>query len=73
MQEKNRTVLAAKIKRFRKLKGVTQKEMSESLHISRSCLGNYEIGTRTPDAEILTSIATYLKVDVDTLTGEIAN
>ena len=57
----------ARLKRLRTLKGVTQKEMASALFITRSCLANYEIDSRTPDDNTLKTIADYLGVSVSYL------
>ena len=54
----------ARLKQQRALKGVTQMEMASALYITRSCLANYEIDSRTPNESMLKAIADYLGVSV---------
>lgn len=67
MSQNYRKALAVKLKKIRKQKGITQQIMSDALHISRSCLANYEVGNRTPDMEILLQMMQYLHTDPNTL------
>ena len=67
MSIEQRSIMGEKIKRLRTAKGVTQEKMSEALYIARSCLANYEINKRTPNDDMLRSIATYLGVDAKEL------
>lgn len=61
-------VLAKRIRAFRKLKRMTQLELSERLHISIGILGAIERGTRTPDERLLQAIADTLGISKDELT-----
>lgn len=64
-------LIAENIKKFRKEKGFTQKELALKSGITRESLGNYERGTRTPPANILASIANALdKTTHELITGE---
>lgn len=67
MSQNHRKELAIKLKKIRKQKGITQQVMSSALHISRSCLANYEVGNRTPDMEMLCNMMQYLDTDPNTL------
>ena len=69
MTHRKGQLIGANIKRLRIMKGVTQQEMSASIFISRSCLGNYEVGFRVPSRETLSTIATYFHVDVQDITS----
>ena len=57
------------LRQLRIAKGLTQEELSNALHISRSRLGMWETGNRTPDSETLEMIADYFNVDIDYLLG----
>ena len=68
MTAKKENIIGANIKRLRAEMGVTQQKMSHDLYITRSCLGNYEIGSRIPNQDTMRSIAHYFSVDVQDLT-----
>ncbi|WP_346920642.1 helix-turn-helix transcriptional regulator [Clostridium sp. UBA7339] len=57
------------IKKIRKSKGITQKEMSKLVDIPYSTYSNYENNNRTPPTDILNKIAKYLDVSVYQLLG----
>ncbi|EEM80760.1 helix-turn-helix domain-containing protein [Bacillus thuringiensis] len=54
------------IRDLRKQKGITQKELAQSLQLSESTIGMYE---RQPDYNTLIRIADYFKVSTDFLLG----
>lgn len=58
-----------KIKLLRKLKGVTQEELSEVLHISFQAISKWENGLAQPDISIIPAIANYFGVTIDELFG----
>ena len=58
---------------LRKRAGLTQAELAEKLGVSRSTIGNYEKGIRTPDYEMLEKIADYFNVDLNFLLGKSGN
>lgn len=62
-------MLGNKIKELRKLKDITQGEMSRDLNIKVSTLSNYETGYSSPDSETLVKIADYFNVSTDYLLG----
>lgn len=41
------------LKKIRKEKGLTQKEVANMLGVSRSCVANWELGIREPDLSII--------------------
>ena len=51
------TEFAKKLKLLRNSKGWTQEELAARLNVSRSAVGNYESGIRTPKYEELEEIA----------------
>lgn len=57
------------IKKIRKSKGITQKEMSRLVDIPYSTYSNYENNNRTPPTDILNKIANYLDVSIYQLLG----
>ena len=56
-------------KQLRLSSGMTQEELAKRLGVSRSTIGMYETGARTPDADTLEKIADLFNVDVDYLLG----
>lgn len=59
--------LSIRLKEFRKLRGVTQGELAEDLHISQTSVSKYERGLSEPDIEMLISLADYFKISIDEL------
>jgi transcriptional regulator with XRE-family HTH domain len=56
------------IKKYRRLKGLTQKDLGDKLHVEHTTISNYETGKRRPDIETLVRIAQILDVDIKDLT-----
>jgi transcriptional regulator with XRE-family HTH domain len=54
---------------LRKGAGLSQYELARQLKISRSALGNYEMGDREPDFETTKKLADFFGVTVDHLVG----
>lgn len=54
--------IGEQIKKARKEKGLTQKQLAEKLNIATNSLSRYEIGERTPDNETIVRIAKALDV-----------
>ena len=69
MQELESAAFSKNLKKIRKLKGITQKELAGILNISRSCISNYEAEKRQPDNDTIIRIADYFNVSVDYLLG----
>ena len=63
-------MLHENIKTIRKSKGLTQRELADSLHVVRQTVSKWERGLSTPDSEMLVSISEVLEVPVSTLLGE---
>ncbi len=57
------------IRGLRKQKGITQKELAQSLQLSESTIGMYERNERQPDYNTLIRIADYFNVSTDFLLG----
>jgi len=53
-----------RIRGFRKLKGMTQIELAEAIHISPSVLSKIERGHMFPAIHLLEKIASVLNIDV---------
>lgn len=62
---------AEKIKKIRKEKGITQKELAKRLGWSAAHVSQYETGTRTPKHETLVKIASALGCDIRDLMPDI--
>lgn len=54
---------------LRQKKGITQKEIADSLGIANSSYSLYEKGAREPNFEMLEKIAKYFNVSIDYLLG----
>lgn len=54
---------------LRQKKGITQKEIADSLGIANSSYSLYEKGAREPNLEMLEKIANFFNVDMDFLLG----
>ncbi|MBC8059304.1 MAG: helix-turn-helix transcriptional regulator [Clostridiaceae bacterium] len=61
--------LSENIKKYRKEKKVTQKELAKKLNKSESTIQKYESGSVTPDIKTLTDIAEILGVTINDLIG----
>ncbi len=58
-----------KIKRLRKDKGITQKELAEMLEISQPMLAQLERGTKALSVNMAVAIAEALKVPINEIIG----
>lgn len=63
------TPFGLRLKKARKLKKITQKELAETLGVEQSTISNYEKGLRHPAATALMEIAQILEVSVEFLLG----
>lgn len=64
----NRLMIGEQIQKFRKLSGLTQKDLGEALGVSSSAVSQWETGG-TPDISLLPAIADRLGVSIDALFG----
>ena len=62
-------VIGENIRRTRKYKGLTMKELGKAIGISEQGVGNYERGDREPSIDIINKIAAALDVSVTELIG----
>lgn len=60
-------LLGKNISHYRRLKGITQKELAEKTGLSRSFISQIENGTNTPSGDSLFKISNILGVTVDEL------
>lgn len=65
--KKKNKFFAEKLKELRGAMGLTQGQLAENLCVSRSCISNYENGSRYPDYDMIKRIADYFNVLVDYL------
>jgi MerR family transcriptional regulator, light-induced transcriptional regulator len=63
------TPFGLRLKKARKIKNITQKELAETLGVEQSTISNYEKGLRHPAATALMEIAQILEVSVEFLLG----
>ncbi len=70
MTKNQENIIGTNIKQLRIAKDETQARTASKLHISRSCLANYESGSRIPQDDILEKLSDYFKVNVNALRRE---
>lgn len=58
-----------RLKALRTVIHMSQEELARRLGVTRSCIGNYEQGKRSPSVEDLEKIADFFNVDMDYLIG----
>ena len=59
--------IGAKIKEFRLLRGLTQKELAKLVNIGDTTIANYEKGYRTPKKNTMFDLANAFNVSIDDL------
>ncbi len=57
--------MLTKLKKLRKEKKLTQREVADALHISQTSVSKYERGESEPDIEMLIRMSDYFGVTVD--------
>lgn len=57
------------LKKLRQSAHLTQDQLADNLGMSRSAIGMYESGARTPDPDTLGVFADFFNVDLDYLIG----
>lgn len=60
-------LFANNLKKLRKEKGLTQRELAERLYVTRTSVNRWESGSRLPDAEMIFRLSEVLDVDVNIL------
>ena len=63
-------MLSENIKHHRKVKGMSQEELAERLHVVRQTVSKWEKGLSVPDSELLVRLAETLETSVSTLLDE---
>ncbi|MUV38137.1 Repressor LexA [Lentibacillus sp. JNUCC-1] len=66
-------MLSKRLIYLRKQKNLTQEQISKIIGVSRPAYTAYEKKTRTPDYDILQSLADYYEVSIDYLLGRTDN
>ncbi len=62
-------MLGEQLRKLRKQKNLTQKQLADYLHVTDGAVAMWEHGRREPDVEILTKLADFYGVTVDYLLG----
>ena len=62
-------MLGKQLRKLRRQKDWTQKQLSEYLHVSKSTITMWELGQRDPDTAMLLKLADFYGVTVDYLLG----
>lgn len=60
-------MLNENIKRLRRLRGISQVELGNALHVSKQCISNWENDNIQPSIDMLVKIAVYFNVTTDYL------
>ena len=63
------TEFGDQLKKIRKLKGITQKELAQKVGITQRMISHYESKVKSPPLKYIILIADALQVSVDTLVG----
>jgi len=63
--------IARRIRGFRKLKGLTQTELADSVFVSVAVIGAVERGARKADSNLIRRISATLNIDEQELTGSL--
>lgn len=67
--EKGVEMAFRQLKLIRKQNKLTQQQLADVLHISRSAYCSYETGRRTPDVETLVKLSEFYNIPVGTIVG----
>ncbi len=60
---------SARLQALRKANHHTQSYLAGKLNLSKSCISNYESGTRIPDMDVISKIADIYSVSIEYLIG----
>lgn len=63
------SVLGDNIKKYRDLKGLTQKQLADAIGKSKNVISNWENGLNKPDADMIELLLNILDIDANTLLG----
>ncbi|MBQ7123218.1 MAG: helix-turn-helix transcriptional regulator [Oscillospiraceae bacterium] len=53
------------LKKFRKQRKLTQRDLADALHISQTSVSKYERGESEPDLEMVIRMADFFEVSID--------
>lgn len=56
--------IGEELKRIRKLRGITQRELADAVGVAPSTISGYELGTRVPEYAILEKISKKLNISI---------
>ena len=62
-------MFSIRLKELRSKKGISQADLARELNVSVGAVGNWESGTRSPDAKMMQRIADYFNTSTDYLLG----
>ena len=62
-------LLYENIRKYRRLKGLNQVELGQSLGVSKQCISNWENDNVLPSVEMLVRLADFFEVSTDALLG----
>ena len=66
-------MFSIKLKEIRESKGLSQKQLANSLDVSQGSVGNWESGIRQPNFDMLKKIADFFGISTDYFFGESEN
>ncbi|MFC2368192.1 MAG: helix-turn-helix domain-containing protein [Selenomonas noxia] len=64
---------ASRIREYRKLRGLTQKELGEKIGVKHNTISGYESGTNEPEQDLLFKIASALEISINDLFPDTTN
>lgn len=64
-----KTIFAQNLRKYRKIRSMTQKALAKELHYSHTAIANYESGRNEPSLSDLCRLADILGVSTDALLG----
>lgn len=65
--KQTRERLGKKIQKLRKDTGLSQEQLAEKIHISRTHMGHIEQGRKSPSLKVMTKLAKILRVNMSDL------
>ncbi len=66
-QKQTKERLGKRIQKLRKNMGLSQEELAEKIHISRTHMGHIEQGRKSPSLKVMTKLAKALRVNMSDL------
>ena len=64
-------VISQRLKQLRREKNITQTELAMAVGVKRSCISNWESGTRKPPSVKVSQLCRYFGVSADYLCGRV--